>query len=121
MVQGADIQITFEVLLRRFESCSTAIGYCLETGRTKLADELQDELMELGITMQFNSAGWMDELLRLVSTTSNPWVQFHSLVVIAKVEPRKAIDGLRFLADAEIGFVSADAFLALSILQSGRA
>jgi hypothetical protein len=116
MDKGIDIEISTALVLSRYESCATAIGYCKDTFRVNIADELQEDLNKLEVALRNISSSWIEDLTRLARGTDNPWVQLYIYAAIGKVDLSKSQNGLKFLSEADAGLVSADAFLALNTL-----
>jgi hypothetical protein len=106
-------QITLEGVVDRFAACATCVGYCRDSDRQEYADAIQSDAVKLATLLQSMDVAWIEKLLALAQAHPDPWVKYFALVFVGKSDPSRSLEGLKALANGDLGLVSANAEIAL--------
>lgn len=106
-------QLTVADVLRRFAGCASCVGYCRDSGRQEMADDIQDDVVKVVALLQAVDSRWIDSLLDMANAHSDPWVKYFALISVGKFDAVRSLGGLETVFADDLGLVSANAGMAL--------
>jgi hypothetical protein len=99
-------------ILQRLEHCCICLGYLQDSARFEQKDQVQPDTAYLVDLLRANDPQANEQLLKLATEHTNPWVTYYVFVNIWKQYPAQAVLAFRRLISAE-GMVSPGAMMAL--------
>lgn len=109
-----------EEAVERFIAAAVCVGYCHDSGRSDLADRIQDDLWKHFHDMGMDEKERLDQLLELVRACSTPWAKYCAACILARSDTSVAQSILLPLLQVPHGVVSVLAQQALFVLQATR-
>jgi hypothetical protein len=106
--------------MARFTACSICIGYCHDSGRSQIADEIQKDLEALVLLMGEDRVLRLNRLWELLRAASSPWVKFHAAVFLYKNGSKEALAVLEEIAREGGGLCAPSAWLWLMQARDGK-
>jgi hypothetical protein len=95
--------ISIDEATRRFIACAECVGYCRDSGRTELAEDIQEDLHGLFTLFGSSDSERIERLLGLLRDEPSPWVKYHAAMLLIKFRQDDAIKVLENLEQDDRG------------------